>query len=264
MHPMPSSMLSRDLSIDELHSELRSVQAQLLRAQRLATVGTMAAMVAHEFNNILTPVLSYAGLAAGGDEEMRDKAIHHAYDGAARAGDICRALLDFARDDGEEIEEILLTRVVAETLATMARHPTTDGIRLIQRIPAKLAVRTRRNELKQVLLNLLLNARDAALAAGEDKSISISASRGERCVQIKVADTGVGIAPEHLQRIFEPFYTTKAAAGGSGLGLAVCRRIAGSLGGELVARSQVGKGSSFTLHLPMKPPAIVPPRPEGQ
>ena len=227
----------------------QSLREQLVRAQRLATVGTMAAMVAHEFNNILVPVASYAQLAAGGNEVLRDKAIRHALEGSNRAASICRALLDLTGTAGEAPRTVTLVQLVDETLAAMARDLGKDGIVLVKKIPPGLKLVTQPALLKQVILNLLLNARSAVLAKGRGQSISLSASRTGGALLIRVADTGVGIPPENLGRIFEPFFTTASGGKGTGLGLAICRTLAESLGGALSVRSQVGKGTCFTLRL---------------
>ncbi len=235
----------------QLAEEVRSLREQLARTQRRATVGTMAAMVAHEFNNILTPMSNYARLAADGDEEMRDKAIHHALEGSARATEICRALLDITKNECQTLQKVSLADLLDETISAMGRDFSKDGIRLIRKIPARLKVTTRPAELKQVLLNILLNARAAVMEKGGDKSISISAERSDDRVILRVADTGVGIPPEIKKRIFEPFFTTRDK-NGSGLGLAVCRQIIKSMKGRLTVRSQLGKGTVFTVSLPAK------------
>jgi signal transduction histidine kinase len=221
----------------------------LRHAQRLSTVGTMAAMVAHEFNNILTPIVNYAQLAQDGDELMRSKAIAHAYDGANRAATICRALLDVAARGDGQLARANLAELIDNTFSAMARDLAKDGINLVKEIPPKLHVVTRAAELQQVILNLLLNARSAVLAKGRGHSISVWAGHSDGQTLIRVQDTGVGIAPENIRKVFHPFFTTKAGHG-TGLGLAVCREIVRSLGGRITVRSQLGTGTVFTVALP--------------
>ena len=245
----PQAATDAEPTVSELQAELRDLRAQLYRSQQLATVGTMAAMVAHEFNNILTPMINYARMAADGDERMRDKAIHYAFECSDRASNICRALLDVTGEGPPAPQQALLGELVDVVIAAMARDPGKDGVRLIKKVPAGLTVTTRTAELKQVLLNLLLNAREAVAGSGHGQSISIRAERYDGQVRLEVADTGVGIAPENLDRIFEPFFTTKGEDG-TGLGLAVCRQIVESLGGRLTVRSQESKGTCFTVFLP--------------
>jgi len=222
-------------------------------------MGTRAAMVAHEFNNILTPVLNYAQMAMTGNEAMRDKAIQRAYEGAVRAGSICQALLDMAGNGSDKPRRVSLQELVENTLAVMGRDPAKDGIRLVKKVPADLKITTRPAELKQVLLNLLLNAHQAVLVKGRGKSISITAARSNGPVRIRVADTGAGIPREDLGRIFDPFFTTKGDTG-SGLGLAVCREIVEPLRGRLTVRSEPGKGTCFTIVLPANGKVAAPAR----
>lgn len=240
---------------DQLEAQVCSLQEQLACAQRLATMGTVSAMVAHEFNNILTPIYNYARMAAGGDEEMRDKAIRYALEGSTRAAAICRALLGLAGPEAQTTRKVSLAALLADTLTAMGRDFSKDGIRLVTKVPPRLRVTTRPAELKQVLLNLLLNARAAVMDKGSGQSISISAERTDRSVILRVADTGVGIPPAIKKRIFEPFFTTRGAAG-TGLGLAVCRQIITSMKGRLTVRSQLGKGTVFTISLPVKTAAV--------
>ena len=235
---------------DDLRERVELLQTQLRRAQRLATVGTMAAMVAHEFNNILTPIVNYAQLAENGDAVMTQKAIRHALEGSRRAVSVCRALLDLSGNNNEEMQEVGLLDLVDRVLEAMAREPAKDGIILTKKIPEKLRLTTRPSELAQVILNLLLNARWAVLEKGRGHQIIVSAQKSGGKVLIRVADTGVGIPPENLDSIFEPFFTTRGDCGGSGLGLAVCQHIVQSLGGQLSVRSELGKGTVFTIALP--------------
>ena len=238
-----------EASASDLHEQVRSLREQLRRAQSLAAVGTMTAMIVHEFNNILTTALGRAQLAQNGDEASREKAIHCALDACTRATTVCQALLDLTGGDAEARQSVCVAQLITETLEAMAREPAKDGIVLLQKVPARLRITTRPVLLKQVLLNLLLNARAAVLAKGRGQSLSVSATRSNGQVLIRIADTGVGIAPENLQRIFEPFFTTRNGSG-AGLGLPVCRQIVESLGGSIGVRSELGKGTVFSVALP--------------
>ena len=239
--------------LERLKSELESLRQQLHRAHRLATVGTMTAMVAHEFNNILTPIINYAQMARK-DPELVEKALSRAADGGTRASNICRALLGLAKGQGNTTQEVDLSELVLQTLEAMARTPEKDSIDLRIEIPDGLKLVTRPTELQQVLLNLLLNARTAVLAGKGKREIEISASRSDQWTTIRVTDNGKGIEPADLERIFQPFYSgdgsSKDQRKGYGLGLAFCRKIVAELGGEISVESQPGKGSSFVLSLP--------------
>ena len=239
--------------LTRLQGEVESLREQLRRAQRLATVGTMTAMVAHEFNNILTPIINYARLARK-NPSLVDKALDRAADGGTRASDICQALLGVTRN-GSAQRELNLVQLINETLAAMARDPSKDGIELRLDVPGDLQATARGVELQQVLLNLLVNARTALLGVSGPKRIELSAGRKGSGVVLRVSDNGAGIPPENLQRIFEPFFSTKQAShdGGSegyGLGLAFCREMMTTMGGEISVESAPGQGTTFTLHMP--------------
>ena len=240
--------------LERLEAENRALRAQLCHSQRLAAVGTMTAMVAHEFNNILTPIINYARMARR-NPKLTDKAIARAADGGERATEICRALLGIARDDSAEPTEVRLAELIQETLAAMARKPERDGVELVCSVPDGLAIRTHRVHLQQVLLNLLLNAHAAIAATGRRPGwIRIAAERDRHTVRITLGDSGVGIPPENLEHIFDPFFSTKGehdgAPGGCGLGLAVCKEIMIALGGSISVDSTVGEGTTFTVRLP--------------
>jgi len=239
--------------LDQLREEVRSLRDQLRRSQRLAAMGTMAAMVVHEFNNILTPITNYAEMARS-EPRFTRKALDRAAEGGRRATRICEAILDIARGHRGPAADVNVADLISETILAMGREPKKDGIEVTFRAPADLTVETRKVELQQILLNLLLNARTALLGRPTPRRLEIVAEQTADHVVIRVCDNGVGIAPEHLDRIFEPFFTAAEAAEGhpegTGLGLAICREIAAALGGRIIAESEHGCGATFTLHLP--------------
>ncbi|MCD6304306.1 MAG: HAMP domain-containing histidine kinase [Planctomycetes bacterium] len=242
--------------IEQLERHNASLRQQVRRLQRLAALGTMTCMVAHEFNNILTPIINYAQLAQK-DPSKVEKALARAIDGGGRASEICRSILGLARDDTARPVPVNIAELLSQTLQAMGRDPSRDGISVTLNAPAELELVTRKVELQQVLLNLLLNARTAVLQRGEPRRIDITVSQDREQVYIRVIDNGVGIEPGHLGRIFEPFFTTAAGrddrSGGNGLGLAGCREIVRSLGGEISATSTPGQGATFTVVLPTRP-----------
>ena len=243
---------SHQKQLRRLHAEVDALRHQLKEAQRLATVGTMAAMVAHEFNNILTPIINYAQLAQE-NPSLTAKALSRAADGGQRASSICNALLGFAGSSPMEPEWVDVEQLVRDTLSAMAREPQRDAIELTFVAERAVIVHTVRVELQQVLLNLLLNARAAVLEKPRRARIGITATDENGIVRIRVADNGVGIPKKNLERIFQPFFTTKAtrgADGGSGLGLAVCLEILEKLGGQLDVESTENVGTTFTIELP--------------
>ena len=245
--------ISHEEQLERLRAENDSLRKQLQQAQRLAAVGTMTAMVAHEFNNILTPIISYAQLAQS-NPAMTAKAITRAADGGQRASHICKAILGLSRANHTLIENVNIVDLVNETLSAMAREPRKDGIELSLNAPANLTIKTHRVELQQVLLNLIINARTAVMAKPAPRTIEIIVEDKGRNVEIHVADNGVGIPQENLQRIFEPFFTTKekteSESGGNGLGLAICKDIVAAMKGDITVRSTPGQGTTFTILLP--------------
>lgn len=237
-----------------LSAENESLRRQLRHCQKLATVGTMAGMIVHEFNNILTPIINYAQMAADGDEEMVATAICKTVERGQQASDICDALLDLLRDRTAEPIRAGLAELVDQSLLAMGRSPTKDGIKLDINIPAGLKVLARPGELKQVIINLLINARSAILANGKRRQITITALRRAEAVVLSIVDSGAGIAPEHMPRLFEPFFTTKTGEDdgevGTGLGLAFCREILTKMNGDIRAESTPGEGATFHVTLP--------------
>lgn len=239
--------------IEQLTAENQALRKQLIHSQRLATLGTMSAMVAHEFNNILTPIISYAQMAQR-NPAMTAKALGRASDGGLRATDICRAILGLARNEPSESVRVDLGQLITETLLAIGRDPKRDSIEVVIRTPADLSIVTRKVEFQQVLMNLLINARAAVMEKKGPRRIEISATSVGPEVVIRVSDNGGGISRENLKRIFEPFFTTKAnpdgKPGGHGLGLAICHDIISSLKGEILVDSTPGNGATFTLILP--------------
>lgn len=238
--------------VRHLEAEVRGLHAQLHRVHRLATLGTMSAMVAHEFNNILTPIIGYAQMAQQ-KPRMRKKAVARAAEAGQRANDICQAILGIARGDSPEPVRLEVAALVAETLRVMARDPKRDGIDVVFHAPEDLTVVARKVELEHVLLNLLLNARDAVLRKSPPRRIEISAEPRDGGAVIRVSDNGPGIPREIRQRIFEPFFSTRTGPDGqpegTGLGLALCRELVRSLGGRIDVESEPGRGATFSVHV---------------
>jgi signal transduction histidine kinase len=239
--------------IDRLRSENQTLRRQLQHAQRLASVGTMASMVVHEFNNLLTPIVNYAQLARK-NPVLTEKALDRAITGGRRAASICEAILGMARTTAEPNVPFNLAEMVSETLLAMARDPQKDNIQFLCNIPEDMDLCVRRVELQQVLLNLLLNARAAVLQQGGVRRIVLSCEKTSDYILLDVTDNGSGISEENRTKIFDPFFTTKTdpngQSRGSGLGLAICRDILHAMGGELTVESKVDIGTAFTIRLP--------------
>jgi PAS domain S-box-containing protein len=267
---------ARDISVR------KEMEAQLLLADRMASVGTLAAGVAHEVNNPLTSLLlnlefierqlmqSPSGTMPPVNElgepahepsfdsriyeGMRDRvlrAVSRAREGAERVGVIVRDLKTFSRGEAEVRDAVDLRRVVESTLNLA--HPELKRRASVQtEMPKDLpAVRANEARLGQVFLNLLLNALQSfASDAPRENRIVIRVQCGESFVLADVIDNGVGIAETVLPRIFDPFFTTKPVGVGTGLGLYICRNIVQSFGGTLSCESELGLGSTFRIRLP--------------
>jgi signal transduction histidine kinase len=255
--PAPDS-ISQELQ--NAQQQLNAVREQLTETQRLATIGTIAAVIAHEFNNILTPIVSYSQYAlqsAEGptpDMELIRKALSKSYQASTKAGKICNAMLSLARGDST-FGPVNVQKLVDEVLMVLARDPQKDGIALRVQIQPDLFIDGEEIQLEQVLLNLLINARQAMLGKGGSLWVKAAKSDSADELKIQVIDTGPGIPQKLLPKIFQPFFTTKGTtrngeAKGTGLGLAICKEIIEHHHGRIEVESEVGKGTTFTLHLP--------------
>ena len=259
-HDIPRSQDELTSRIAQMQATLDDLREQLTESQRLATIGTIAAVIAHEFNNLLTPIVSYSQYAlqsaesAKPDTELIKKALNKAYQSSTKAGRICTSMLGLARGESS-FGHVQVQQLVEETLLVLARDPQKDGIALRVQVQPNLSVYGDHVQLEQVLLNLLINARQAML--GKGGSITIRAGRtdaGE--LRLQVVDTGPGIPEKYRPRIFEPFFTTKGTATrkgetkGTGLGLAICKEIVEHHKGRIEVHSEVGKGTTFTIYLP--------------
>jgi two-component system NtrC family sensor kinase len=231
----------------------QSVRQQVTRAEKLASIGRLAAGVAHEINNPLTGVLTFAHLLRekpgrdAQDVQDLDLIIHE----TSRAADIVRGLLDFARERPPLMEELDINDVVRRTVKLIANQKKFEKIVIEEDLHGDLPeVRGDMNQLQQVLLNLSLNA-CTAMPQGGRLTVSTFVEDGK--VAMKVSDTGRGIKDEHLDRIFEPFFTTQEVGKGTGLGLSVTYGIVEQHGGEIHVQSKEGQGSTFTIYLSALP-----------
>jgi hypothetical protein len=277
-------------SLQEANRALQEAREETLRSEKMASIGLLAAGMAHEVGTPLSAILGFATIL---QEEIGDDPAKHDYlrriDHEARRIDrIVRDLLNYARPAPAEYEEVAVGRLVADTL-DMLRHQgafrkVETTLEVAEGLPT---LSLDRHQLMQVLINLLLNARDAMpdggtlmvrartgefrpeVPAGPPNPARVAMGRrredfggmflkpfqgeGEKvpCVRIEVADTGQGIAPEHLGRIFDPFFSTKEPGKGTGLGLSICARIIDSFGGRVTVESTKGEGTRFTVWLPV-------------
>jgi signal transduction histidine kinase len=243
-------MLGRLLHIQ---GEVQGLDRQLQRANRLMSLGTLTGIIAHELNNILTPILSYSQLALKDpqDEALVSKALERAVEGSQHASEIVAAILGFVRETKEN-HSTRVADVVNDALRCLARDPKKDGLEFICEIEGEIAVAMPPVLLVQVLVNLILNAQQA-MTRGRGRLRLRSWRQDEDTACITVADNGCGIEPELMERIFEPFVSYRNRPSddvGTGLGLTVCKQAVEEVGGRISVESTVGRGTTFTLQLP--------------
>jgi two-component system, NtrC family, sensor kinase len=284
--------LARNIeSLERTNRELTDARDELIRAEKMASLGQMAAGVAHEIGNPLAAVMGNVDLLRrrmeGEDLELADAALEQ----VRRIDRIVKGLLDYARGRDPKVRPIDVNAAVATTLQLMGSHPRLQGVAVSTELdPALPAVRADPYQLEQVLVNLLLNAADA-MEDGEGPAIRIATTHsrfelpvivptrrkddpagidyshrrrfnrpdqiprlhpfatGDRVVEIRVDDSGPGIPAEHIDRIFEPFMTTKEPGKGTGLGLAIAARVIDGMDGTIRA-SNTASGARFTILLP--------------
>ena len=242
------------------------LQAQLVVADRMAVVGTLAAGVAHEINNPLSNVTANLDLIAEevqvltGDSpagRLRDLGdmVNEARQGAERVRKIVRGMKTFARAD-EERRAQLDVQPVLELSINMTFHEIKHRARVVKDYGKVPLVEADEARLGQVFVNLLVNAAHATPQGHADQHeirIVTGTDVSGRAI-IEIRDTGLGMPPEVLRRVFDPFFTTRDIGQGTGLGLSICRNIVTALGGEIIAKSELGKGSTFRVVLP---PAVL-------
>ncbi|MCP4004244.1 MAG: hypothetical protein GY725_08620 [bacterium] len=241
---------SRELerSYDKQGGELRETAERARAAERLASIGALVAGLAHEIGTPMGVIQGHAEMLESSVSDDRGhwrlKTIREQIDRISR---IIHTLLDIARPRPTEFTQIDLSSTIQDCLSFVAEKLQKRGIQIETRLPDEVTIEADFQKLQQLFLNLFLNAADAMPDGG---TLQVGAERiGSREVEIVVSDTGRGIRPAELERVFEPFYTSKAAGAGSGLGLMVARGIAEEHGGELSVQSEVGRGTEFRLRL---------------
>jgi signal transduction histidine kinase len=248
--------------VNNLHlADQRRVMSlhQVEYANKLASIGRLSAGVAHEINNPLAIINEKAGLIKDlfsfKPDYAQDKRLLELIDGViasvARCAVITRRLLGFARHMAVSIEPIALRALIEDVLGFLRKEAEYRSIAVVVEVPGEIPTFVSdRGKLQQILLNLINNA-FAALSDGGQLKVAARLV-GADALTIDVIDNGSGIAPEDLDRIFEPFFSTRTSTGGTGLGLAITYGLVQELGGTLRVQSQVGEGSTFTLTLPLE------------
>jgi signal transduction histidine kinase len=237
-------------------TERDELERRLVQADKLSSVGLLAAGVAHEVNTPLAVISTYAQMLAkqvSGDDQ-KSRLLEKIAKQTFRASEIVNSLLNFSRTSPTAFDELDLNRVVQESLTLIQHQMEKVGLRvqldLEERLPA---IKGNSGKLQQVFLNLFLNARDAM---GPGGILSVRTYQRGETVGVDVADTGHGIEAENLSRIFDPFFTTKGARKGTGLGLSVSYGIVREHSGVIEVESQPGEGTRFHLEFPAARKAV--------
>jgi two-component system NtrC family sensor kinase len=252
--------------VEKRTQELRVAEAETARTEKLASVGLLAAGIAHELNNPLTGVLTFTSLLrkkmpdGSADAEDLDLVIRE----TKRCAAIIRRLLDFAREKTPEKKFTDLNQVIEDTARIIERPASFRDVDIALDLDRNLPpVWIDADLIKQVIMNILVNAQHAIEHEG---SITVRSRRSPEAkipeqekdpvpmVEISIVDTGCGIPEKNLKRIFDPFFTSKEVGKGTGLGLSVSHGIVRAHGGMIEVDSAVGRGSTFRIYLPLKPP----------
>jgi len=235
-----------------------AAQNQLLQSEKQASIGRLAAGVAHEINNPLTGVLTYTHMLLRrtdiGDEVRSD--LQTIAESTERVRKIVKGLLDFSRQTKLDKEPTEVNRLVRSAISLMENQALVRGIGIKfnpgENLPMLILDRS---QFQSVLLNMIINALDATEPGGNVNiytATALSASNtGQKGIEITIADTGSGIPQQHLDRLFDPFFTTKEVGQGTGLGLSVSYGIVQRHGGTIRVQSEVGKGTRFFIWLPI-------------
>ena len=238
-------------TLEQTIEKLREKQAQLVEAEKLASIGKLAAGIAHEINNPLTSVLTFSHLMLEQcpPSDPRHESLKLMARETNRARTIVRQLLNFGREIVIKPEKININQPVSEIADSLAAQDAFKGIELDLKLGENLPdVYADPAQIGQVVMNMLLNATHAITPPGR---IEIVTRRNENSIELVFSDTGAGIPEEHIRKIFDPFFTTKDASRGTGLGLAVSYGIIKKHGGDIEVASTVGKGTTFTVRLPI-------------
>lgn len=246
--------------IETLRAENIALRKQLERCQKMTALGELVSTTTHEFNNVLMTIMNWSknGMRYE-DKETRDKAFCKISEASNRAAKITKSVLGMARNRSEHFEKTDLAQIIEETMVLLERelqkYRISVEVNLGENIPEVAAIG---NQIQQVLLNLLINARQA-MPDGGRLLVQLTHEVQSNDVHLSVRDFGTGMNNETMRKIFEPYYSTKSGPdesgkGGTGLGLAACKNIIEAHGGKIRVESAIGKGTNFTVKLPIERP----------
>jgi len=239
----------------KIEKKLQDTHLQLVSSEKMASLGKLAAGIAHEINNPLGGILIYSSLMMEDLPEGEPKRADLAriVQEASRCKDIVRSLLEFARQTEPKMEPTDINRAVTDGLFFLENQALFHNVKIVKNLDPFLPfVRGNASQLKQVLINIIVNAAEAMHGNGT-LTITSSTSPDRKWVTLEFTDTGEGIKEENLRRIFDPFFTTKDVGKGTGLGLSTSYGIVEDHGGRIGVKSEVGEGTTFTIELPTFP-----------
>jgi len=231
----------------------KQLQEELHLASRLATVGQMASGIAHEINNPLTGVIGYAQLLQEKDlpDDIRED-VELIYEGGQRVASIVRRMLTFARQYKPERTVVNINEIIENTLEMRSHAMKSNRIKLSTHLaPNLLSIMADAAQLQQVFLNIILNAETEMKLAHGKGELLVKSELIDDHIRIFFTDDGPGIAPENIEKVFNPFFTTRKVGQGTGLGLSICYGIVNEHGGRIYAESELGKGATFVVELPI-------------
>ncbi|MFH2049280.1 MAG: cache domain-containing protein [bacterium] len=240
-------------SIKERDERLKEYTKQeIMKSERLAMVGQLAAGVAHEINNPLGSILIYSHLLLEDleKEDPRRENLEKIVNQATRCKKIVKGLLDFSHQTEPEIKPSDINTIVTEVLALVERQEMFHNIKVIKKLlPDLPTILLDKNQIQQVLMNIILNAAEAMDGQGK---LTVETSSDEEYARIKFTDTGCGISEENMKKLFQPFFSTKETGHGTGLGLSISYGIIRKHNGKINVSSEIGEGSTFTIVLPIR------------
>ncbi len=243
-------------------NELVEVQKQLIQAEKLATVGTLAGGVAHEINNPLTAILTNAQMLLADAQSVNPdskESLELIEEATKRCRTIVQKLMVYAKKPLEQtqVSKINLLNVVDNVVSFLSYQFEQDNIKIITEAKKDdYSVMGNQNELEQVLTNLILNAKDAIKQVKKNGEIYVSLLKNENWIGFEVKDEGAGIPKEIISKIFDPFFTTKEVGKGTGLGLSICQTIVEKHGGKITVQSELNKGAIFTVQIGVRSPHL--------
>ena len=235
----------------KMERALRDTQEQLLQSEKLAAMGRLTSQIAHELNNPLYGIMNTLELLKTEipTDNRRRKILDMALSETVRLSELLRKMLSFSKPDQEERQPVGINSVLDEILLLHEKQLKENDINIAATFAEGLGlVNASKNQLRQVFLNMVANARDAMPNGG---TLSVATSGDTDNIYVEVSDTGTGIREEHLDKIFDSFFTTKGEVKGIGLGLSVCYGFIKDHGGDIEVKSQVGEGTTFTIILPI-------------